>query len=413
MSVGLGLLLIALCVLLQGFFSGSELALVTIDRATIRESQEQGQTSGLLLASFRESPERILTTTLIGTNFCVVTSTSIFALLLRTHWDAAAHVELLTIAILGPTVLLLGELVPKTIYRHQARRIAPLVIRPLSALASLLTPLVAVVRGVTGVILKLAGAQARPHNAVTRDELRIMMDMGHEDEAFEAQEREMIHRVLDFPQVTVRETMRPLIDVRAVDQTMSLAEAVEAFVESGYSRLPAYHERVDDIVGVLHAFDVLHAEDLGQSVKALARPVSYAPSNQKADQLLTEMQARREGLVVVVDEYGGAMGVVTVEDILEEIVGEIEDESDVARPMLSRISEREWRAEGRSEREHLEEACGLQLPDGDFETVAGFMLSVLGRVPRAGETVEHGGFTLQVGKATDRAILEVILKRRS
>lgn len=408
------ILLILLCIVMQGFFSGSELALVSADRVRIRAEQESGGRSTQLLGRFLEDPERILTTTLIGTNLCVVSATTLFAAL--THQLAtgsAVHAEVLTVLVLAPVLLLFGELIPKSVYRRYSSRIAPVVIHPLTWLSFGLFPLVVVVRQVSSVLLKLLGSKNHSGLAVSREELRLLLQFesnsqdDSDEEAIEETEREMIHRIFAFPEVIVREVMRPLIDVVAISEQSTLKEAEALFLESGYSRLPVYHERVDDIVGVLRARDLLR-EDLEQkSITNLVRGVPYVPDTQKVDQLLTSLQRKRQGMAVVVDEYGGAQGLVTIEDILEEIVGEIEDEHDEPAPDIHQRGEFEYIVSARVEVDRLNEQLDLGLEEGNYETLAGYLLEHLGQIPRAGDQHRIGRAVFTIVSATSRVVEKV------
>jgi len=417
--------------LLQGFFSGSEIALVSADRVRIRADQESGGRSARLLGRFLEDPERILTTTLIGTNSCVVSATTLFAALIhRVASDSPVPAEVLTVVVFGPICLLLGELTPKSYYRRYSSRIAPIVIHPLTWLSFGLFPLVAVVSKVSSVLLKLLGGEGDSGMAVSRDELRLLLQFdsssrrereskgqaNHNDgsneedqdeEAIEETEREMIHRIFDFPEVIVREVMRPLIDVVAISEESTIKEAADLFLESGYSRLPVYHERVDDIIGVLRARELLR-EDLGQkSITNLIRVVPYVPDTQKVDQLLTSLQRKRQGMAVVVDEYGGAQGLVTIEDILEEIVGEIEDEHDDPAPDIHQRGEFEYIVSARVEVDRLNEQLSLDLEEGNYETLAGYLLEHLGQIPRAGDQHRTNRAVFTIVSATSRVVEKV------
>jgi CBS domain containing-hemolysin-like protein len=415
MTVGLVLLIMA-CIVLQGFFSGSELALVSADRVRIRAEQESGRRSAMLLARFLEDPEQILTTTLIGTNLCVVSATTLFAALIhKVASESGTQAELLTVLILAPVLLLFGELIPKSVYRRYSSRIAPVVIHPLTWLSFGLFPLVAVVRQLSALLMKVLGGGSQSGLAVSRDELRLLLqfDTGRhhvvvdDEENIEETEREMIHRIFEFPEVIVREVMRPLIDVVAASEESTVQEAADLFLQSGYSRIPVYHERVDDIIGVLRARDLL-GEDLdNRSIEHLVHRVPYVPDTQKVDQLLTSMQRRRQGMAVVVDEYGGAQGLVTVEDILEEIVGEIEDEHDEPAPDIHQRGEFEYLVSARVEVDRLNEQLGVDLEEGSYETLAGFLLEKLGQIPRTGEqfTTERAVFTIV--SATSRVVEKV------
>ncbi len=411
MSPLLGLIIILICVALEGFFSGSELALVSADRVAIRARKGQTNRSAELLARFLEDPERILTATLIGTNLCVVTSTTVFALLLSEVGDVGGtdlsqHSELWTVLLLSPLLLFFGELLPKSVYRVHADRIAPVVIYPLTWLSVGLFPLVSLIRSITVGLLRLLGTEEHAHMGVSRDELRLLLRHRQGGE-IEQEERKMISRIFDFPEITAKEVMCPLIDLVAIDEGQLLREAAELFVESGFSRLPVFHGRVDDIVGVLSAKDVLVATDLEVPVSTLKRPVTYAAEGQKVEILLTDLQSRGEGVAIVVDEYGGAEGMVTVEDILEEIVGEIEDEHDEPVRDVLRRGKFEYLVSARTEVDHLEEVLPLSLPDGDYETLGGFLLEQFGRIPELGDRCESSKAVFTVVKANARAIEEV------
>ena len=405
MSLLSGCLVVLVCGIVQGFFSGSEIALVSADKVLIRTWRDQGTAAGRLLGKFIEEPEPILTTTLIGTNLCVVTGTTVFALLLKQHWQIEGG--LYTVLLLTPLLLLFAELVPKSVYRRYSTSIAPVVIHPLTWLSRMFTPLVFVVRWLTRFLLDALGAADSNHLGVSREELQLLLGRSEAADV-EEDEIEMINRIFDFSEVTVREAMKPLIEISAVEEMDLLQTALELFVETGYSRLPVYHERVDDIVGVLRATDLLDASDLSVPCKALMRPVPYAPETSKAETLLPQLQRQPPGMAIVVDEYGGAEGLVTVEDILEEIVGEIEDEHDEPSTDIRRRGEREFLVSARTEVDHLNGELDLDIPEADdYETLAGFLLERFGRIPAAGESTSTDGAYFTIVRASSRAIEEV------
>jgi len=425
-----GLPIIALLVLTEGFFSGSELALVSADRASIRAEKEQRGRTGKLLAGFLEEPDRILTTTLIGTNACTVSATTVFGLMLATTLgvEGVENTEVLTVLLLSPVILLFGELIPKSIFRRYSSRLAPVVIHPLTWVSYGLSPLVSATRFLSLGILKLVGAPNDGAMAVSRDELRLLLkrgegatSAGESQEDIEAEELKMIRRIFDFPEVTSKEVMVPLIDVVALEEGASLEEAAALFAETGYSRLPVFKERVDNIVGVLHAMDALQAfafmtrytvRGKDAMVARLMRPVSYVPPNQKVEQLLESLQHQRHSLAVVVDEWGGAEGVITVEDILEEILGEIEDEHDATSSDIRPCGDHEYLVSGRTEVDRFVEVLGDAIPAGPYETVAGFLIGQLGRIPDMSEIVECPQAVFTVVRATERAVEEVHVQLR-
>jgi CBS domain containing-hemolysin-like protein len=397
-SLGLIVLLIGL----QGFFSGSEIALVSADRVRLDTDRRRGSRSAAIAMDMLEQPARMLGTCLVGTNLCAIAiATLATSLVINQLHGPPALAALLVL----PFTLTLGELVPKAIYQHHADRLVPILVHPLRVLALLLTPALWVFEQVA----RLAGAGSTSPRTVTREEIQILLD-GLQDAELTAKDRKMIRRVFAFTEAVVEDAMVPLIRVSAIPSTATCAEAVEAMILSGHSRLPVYRERVDDICGVVLHHDLLSQADWQMSIASITRPALFVPETKRVDQLLLDMRRARQRMAVAVDEYGGAVGIITVEDLLEEIVGEIEDESDREGPRVRRLGDRDWLASGRAEREHLEDECGLKLPDGDFETIAGYILSTLGRIPRLGETVTVDAHTLTVSKVTDRAILEIYVR---
>jgi len=395
-------LLMSTCFVLEGFFSGSEIALVSADRLKLQTDSQAGHRGASLALQMLERPAWTLGTCLVGTNLCTIAAATLAAGLVTSRFDLPAAAAVLLVF---PFTLTIGEMLPKAIFQHHADRIVPYVVFPLRFIGLVLSPALVVLAGLN----RLLGAEEE-RSGVTREELRLLLD-GSRRGDLTANDRQLIRRVLEFTEATVEDAMVPLIQVVAIEGTATIHEAARRMANSGHSRLPVFRDRVDQITGIILHQDIFDAEDWGRPVAEVARAPLFVPETKRVDALLPEMRRQRQRMAIAVDEYGGAAGVITVEDLLEEIVGEIEDESDRSRPMVRRAGEREWVASGRAEREHLEHAAGLSLPEGDFETVAGFILARLGRVPSRGAEVDCGRFHLTVTKATDRAIVEVRVRR--
>lgn len=401
-DLGLGLLF-ALCVFLEGFFSGSEIALVSSDRMLLRERADAGSIGAQIALKLLAKPAWALGTCLVGTNLSAISASTLVAALVTERLGLPAAVAA---AFVVPITLTFGEMVPKALYQHHANRLAPVVAVPLYPLSIVLRPALWLLDKLS----QLAGGDEHAEKGLSRRELQLLLD-GAKSADLSPEDRRLLSRVLSFNEGTVEDAMVPLIAVTALASTATLTEAARRMTESGHSRLPVFRERVDDIVGIVLHQDIIAAPDWREPVQTLIRPAMFVPETKRIDQLLVEMRRQKQRLAVAVDEYGGAVGIITIEDVLEELVGEIEDESDRPDALVRRTGEREWVAAGRAEREHLEASAGLVLPDGDFETLAGYLLSVLGRVPSPGEQHTVGRCTLTVSKATERAILEVRLRR--
>ncbi len=230
-------------------------------------------------------------------------------------------------------------------------------------------------------------------------------------EPVDEDEREIIRRVVDLADTTVEEAMVPLIDVEAVEDTTTVRQAAQRMLKTGYSRLAVFHERVDATTGVVTHRDLLFAEHPDGPVGAVQRRVPHVPETKRVKELLAEFQRERQRFAVVVDEYGGAVGIITTEDILEEIVGEIEDEHDHEEVLCRRVAERSWLVGARAGRAFLEDRLGLVLPDGDFETLGGFLVARTGQIPAPGTSLLWHPWRFRVSRATDRLVQEVLVQR--
>jgi CBS domain containing-hemolysin-like protein len=219
----------------------------------------------------------------------------------------------------------------------------------------------------------------------------------------------MIHKIFHLGDTAVKEAMIPLIEVVALPRDATVAEAIAVVGEHRFSRIPIYEERIDHITGIVHAFDLLYA-DPQMTLEALARPAYYVPEAKRVDDLLREMQRERFQMAIVVDEYGGVVGIATVEDLLEEIVGEIEDEYDEEPPPVRRLPDGSYVVDARVEVDRLHEELGLELPEGEYETVGGFLLHLLEKIPEAGEEVSDEGISFLIVEADERSILKVKIR---
>jgi CBS domain containing-hemolysin-like protein len=411
-SLELTLIIVAVCAVLEAFFSGSEIAVVSANRTTLRRKAEEGDRAAKLTVEFIEHPQRLLATTLLGTNMSVVISTTVVTLAFLSYSNDS---ELLTVAVLSPTLLVFGEIAPKTLFQQHADRWVTRLIYPLRAASVVFFPFVFLLGRVTTFVTRVLKVEER-RALVTRDELRILLESGAGDTSVTAipeAERSMITNVLDFGNTTVYDVMVPLSEVTALPEDATLDEAITEITDKQHTRIPIYRERVDQIIGVLHAFDVLTAEAANRraTVAELARPPIYVPESKPTVDLLVELQRAGQQLSVVVDEYGGATGICTIEDILEEIVGEIEDEYDRGPSPIRLEGPGLWRVLARTSIAQVNEAMKISLPEGeDYETIAGLILDRLKRIPREGETLRLGPVTITILGASDRAIEEVRIR---
>jgi CBS domain containing-hemolysin-like protein len=411
-SIQLTVVITLVCLVAEAFFSGSEMAVVSANRTQLRRRAAEGDRASRLALGFIAEPQRLLATTLLGTNLSVVVSTTVVTL----EFLSRRYHEWNAVLLLSPTLLVLGEMVPKTLFQQHADWLVVRIIYPLRWFASLFAPAVYVLGRTTAFVTRLLKVEER-RALVTREELRLLLEASEDGKgaptAIPEAERSMITNVLDFGDTTVYDVMVPLSEVTALPDDATLEEAINEMVDKQHTRIPIYRERVDQIVGVLHAFDILSAEVGGRKGTAgeLARPPIYVPEAKPTVDLLVELQRAGQQLSVVVDEYGGATGICTIEDILEEIVGEIEDEYDRGPSPIRLEGPGLWRVAAKTSIAQVNETLKITLPEGeDYETIAGLILDRLKRIPREGETLRLGPVTITIIGASDRAIEEVRIR---
>ena len=399
------LFVILLC--LSAFSSGSEVALVGLNRAKVKALAESGKAAGKRLEKLKETPDHFLITILIANNIVNTGAASLAtAAALEVFGDAGIAIATGIVTLL---LLIFGEIGPKTYANKHQERIALLVATPIYFMTKVLTPFFWIYDKIRG----LSKSEDAP--GVTEEELREWIDVGEMEGAIEEDEKEMIYSVLRFNDTTAKEVMTPRPDVSMIEDSATLEEAVAYIRETGYSRLPVYHETVDNIVGSINFKDVFDAYTSGDNtkltVKNLMVEVYCVPESKKIDDLLRDLQVRRVHLAIVLDEFGGFSGVVTIEDILEELVGDIMDETDVDEVEdIIEIAQGMYMLDAQVRVAQLNEHFEIELPEdpSSYETIGGLIFSQLGRIPRLGESVKTvDDITLMVTKMRGRQILKV------
>ena len=405
-------LVLLACALAQAFFVSSEVALSACDRGALRARAAAGGRRAARAEKMLAVPQVTLATTLVGSNL----ATLVAVLVLGLELAARGLAPLWSPLVIVPPMLVLGHLVPKAIVQAHADRVVDLIASPLRLASWLLRPLVIVVGGFASALTKIVKTE-RGKAFVTRDELALLIESEPQSDKPEisAEEREMIANVFELSEYKVGDLMVPLSEVTALPEDTAIAEAALEVADKQHSRMPIYRSRVDDVVGIVHVFDLLQAAGKGEAkaISDLAHPPLYVPETMKASDLLVQLQTEKQHLAIVVDEYGGAVGICTIEDLLEIIVGEIEDEYDVEASPIKPDGPNAWRVEARTPVARLNTDLDLGLPESeDYETIAGLLIERFRRIPDKGETVALGAVTVEVTAATDRAIEMVRITRK-
>ncbi len=399
--------LIALCLLAIAFFSAGEMAFIAANRIRLRHLAESGhETAARYLEAFSR-PEQILATAKMGVPIAHIVAASVATWQLLPALGPSAAALVVTV-VLTPLMLTLGEVIPKAIAQEWATGLILRLFRPLTWAGWVLRPLTWAASAIVEGVLGLAGRTGtRARQLVSREELKLLLQIEPEESDVTTREAEMIDKIFDLGETAAREVMVPLVEVVALAEDALPAEAIALIQERGFSRLPVYRDRIDHVVGVVTAMDLLRDGAQASHVGALARPPYFVPETKRVDDLLREMQKSRIQLAVVVDEYGGSVGIITVEDIVEQIVGEIRDEHDRGPATIERLPDGSYRVAGRVGIEELNEALGWELPKADYETVAGLILATLHRIPRVGEELRISQYQLTILEADERRVIAV------
>ncbi len=396
--------LIAALILLNGFFSAAEIALITVKRTRLKELAHAGQRRARQVLRLLADPSRLFATIQIGVTFLGFLASAVAAVssyviisdalmvfplaFIRTHSQAIA-VTLVTLVVSFFT-LIFGELTPKNIAFKYAEPLALAVAAPLALLERVARPLIWLLARTSDLLLRLIGIpKAEQSQMVTEDEIRSLLRAGRDQGVLDSSETEMIHGIFELGEKTAREIMVPRIDMTAAPGELTVAKAVKLLERTGRSRIPVYRDTIDNIIGIAYATDVNRAaRSSGAGTLAdLVRTVHFVPDSKRLDGLLADFKAWRTHIAVVVDEYGGTAGMVTLEDVLEEVVGDIQDEFDTEEPLYRRLDERTWRIDGRIDIEELNGALEAGFPTEGFETFGGFIYDIFGKVPASREKI--------------------------
>ena len=414
MDILLTLLLMVVLLILKGFFSGSEIAMVNADKVKLNALAGKGHKgSRMVLEEFR-SPEMLLGTTLVGTNIATIVLTTVGTLfVIRLVGDSGEWIAFL---VFTPLFLVFGEIVPKSVYQHRSTEIAPKAIYVLRVFRVLFFPLVVVFSRLSRLVARVFGGGVLEQNVyMTREWIRSVAEMAERTSTVDAFDQGRIRRVIRFGDTTVGEAMIPIAEVTAINQTKSARRAVAMVRNRGYNRLPVYHRNISNIIGVatITTWDMMDASLLEQPLEDLTKPALYVSPRQTIDQLLPLLRKRDDHMAVVVDEFGSAIGMITMEDIIEEVVGEIDvgydfDEySPKKRHQLEEVEPDVYVMDARIPISEAAKVLGVHLSDRDAHTVGGLVTAGLRRIPKIGDSIEKSGFQFIVEEASDRTPLRI------
>ncbi|TNF91646.1 MAG: HlyC/CorC family transporter [Gammaproteobacteria bacterium] len=407
--------------LLKGFFSGSEIALVDADKLKLNHQANQGNKGAMMVLKLFKTPDVLLGTTLVGTNISTVALTTVGAMMMIDYFGENG--DLYAFLLFTPLFLIFGEIVPKSVYQHKSDEIASYVIYPLRFFSLLFYPIIFVFSRVARLGARVVGAGKSKQNVfITREQVRTVVEMSERGTNVDVFDRARIMKAIRFADTTVGEAMVPVGELIAINHDRRTRDAVRLVRRMGYNRLPVYKRNVSNIVGIvtLTTWDLMDKELTDKPLEDLIKPALYVTSHQMIDQLLPVLQKREDHMAVVVDEFGSAIGIITIEDILEEVVGEIDVGYDFEeyiprrRRGWERVDETEediYLMDSRLPISEVNEVLGIAIGAGEFHTLSGLLMSRLRHIPEEGESITESGYRFYVESATDRSITKVRVER--
>lgn len=408
------LLVMVLLLLLKGFFSGSEIALVNSDKLKLHHKANQGHRGAQLVLKLFQTPDVLLGTTLVGTNISTVVLTTIGTMLMIRHFGESG--DFYAVLLFTPLFLILGEVVPKSVFQQKSDVIAPIIVYPLRIFSALFYPIVFVFSRVARLGARLVGGGKTEQNVfITREQMRMVVEMADRGASVDVFDRARIKRAIRFAETSVGEAMIPVAEMTAINRNRDTRSAIQQVRRRGYNRLPVYSRNISNIVGIvtLTTWDLMDPELADQSIEDLIKPAYYVSHYQSIDQLLPILRTREDHMAVVVDEFGSAMGMITMEDILEEVVGEIDVGYDFEEYLPRRkrtfevLDEETYIIDARLPISEANDVLFANLPAAESHTIGGLVMARLRHIPKQGESIVEAGFRFTVEEATDRSIVKL------
>ena len=409
------LLVLVICLFISAFFSSAETAFISLEGFRVQHMVETKVRGAGRVARLLQRPERFLSTILLGNNLVNTAAAALGTLLAINIWGKEQGVLIATFGV-AIVLLIFAETMPKTFANRHAERMSLLFARPIEIISWILTPFVAVLGWLASGMTRLIGGTPMPRSLVSAEEIRTMITVGHREGSVEQSEAEMLHAVFDFGDRPVSEVLVPRLEIVGVEKGTTLSEFLALYSESPISRYPVYEENMDNVVGILSTKDVLMALARGtinkeSPIDDLIRPAYFTPETKRISELFTEMRDKNFRMSVVVDEYGGTAGIVSLSGLMEEIVGPVGDEMAAAEKDYELINEYTFQVDGTMRIEEANEEMGLELPEGDYETVAGFILHLLGHIPKQGKQLRFKGLKIVITKMKGKKIEEILLTK--
>ena len=409
-------LILFVLVLLSALFSLSETAITAVSRLKIRHMVEQKVRGSRALQRLREYPSRLLGAVLIGNNIVnigasALATSMIIDYLTKIGFERVSYSVGIATGIMTFIILVFAEIVPKTIAIRNADKMALITAPFIDFLAAALQPIIQVLSFISSPLVSIFGAKIPQKGPfLSREEMRMLLAISEKEGAIEEEEREMISSIFEFGSTIAREVVTPKPDMRCIEVSEGIKNAVDLMIESGHSRIPVYEGSLDNILGVINAKELLKTVNSGigiLTIRDFLRPVLVIPESKKVDELLHQMQAARMHIAVTVDEYGTTTGLITLEDLMEEIIGEFHDEFEKEEKVFEQTDRNVWVVDAKQRVSDVNKELGIKIPEGEYDTLSGFVFSLLGKLPIVGDEVKYDDIAISVERIHKRRILKV------
>lgn len=410
---------ILICVLLSAFFTVAEAALLSVNRITLKHLIQQKIKNANKVLHLKEKPNRFINALLIGNNTVNIIAASLATKFVITQWPNNQNQAVL-ISTIAMTLLIVvfGETLPKNVGANYPTKISLFLYYPVKVTMSLFSPIVWILNHIVGGFSKLFSLETKSNSIIKNQmELETVIDISQEEGIIEKEERTLIKSIFEFSDTKVYEIMVQRVDMVSVDVLDGIESVMKEIGETGYSRIPIYEENVDNILGIVFTKDIFQALTSNPdyhkiNLRKIIRKADFVPESKKVDELFREMRENKQHMVLAVDEYGGISGLVTLEDILEELVGEIQDEFDTEEPYFRQRDNGSYEIAGNYPIDDLNELLTMEIPTEEVDTISGFLLSELGHIPVVSEKVEFGDYLFTIDQIKGRRILKVVVEKR-
>ncbi len=384
------------------FFAGSETAFISTNPLRFEIWIRKKLRSAIRAQKYFKNPDIFLSTTLVGNNLANVLATTYATIFLIKYWD-----ETFTWIVITLTILLFGEIIPKVLFRTYAHSLILKIVYIMRFFHLLLNPLIILATRISSSVIRLFRLGNKSEKTIfDKDDIVVMLREARLSGVVDEEEQKFIFRVLNLPDTLVREAMVPRTSIQAISEKSKISTIRNYMIKTGKSKIPVYKSTIDNITGIVFMYDLFADNPL---LKEVIKPVAYVPENKKCNELLHEFKEMNTSIAIVIDEYGGTAGLVTIEDLVEELLGEIEESTEKSKQPIIRINKTTWKIRASESIEIINEQIGVNIPEGEYETLAGFILVELGRIPEAGEKIALNDSLIMITRASRNIIEEVRL----